>query len=67
MTTNVHDIALRAYHNDPATKRRYLARVRAHRLADELVQGTGFETNGQTRGCAVGCTLNAYEDRKSVV
>jgi hypothetical protein len=50
-----------AYHNDQAIKDKYLARVRAHRLADELVQGIGFERNGKTRGCAIGCTLDAYD------
>ena len=47
-----------AFHNDPAVKAKYLARVREHRKADRLIQGTGWE-NG--RGCAVGCTLEAYE------
>ena len=52
---------LLAYHGDPKVKAKYLARVRAHRKADELVQGVGFERNGETRGCAVGCTLDAYD------
>jgi hypothetical protein len=47
-----------AFHGDAAVKEKYLSRVRAHRKADELVQGTGWE-NG--RGCAVGCTLESYE------
>ena len=46
-----------AYHGDPAIKDYYLARVRAHRAADELVAGVGWE-NG--KGCAVGCTLDSY-------
>ena len=45
-------------HND---KEMYLARVRAHRAADELVRGIGWETDGRTRGCAIGCTLNTYD------
>lgn len=49
---------LRAFHGDPAIKAQYLARVRAHRIADDLTQGTGWE-NG--KGCAVGCTLEAYD------
>jgi hypothetical protein len=53
-----------AFHNDPAIKENYLARVRAHRLADEIVQGRGYWRDG--RGCAVGCTIHgddhdAYE------
>ncbi len=49
---------LRAFHNDPAVKKKYLARVAAHRKADELIQGDGWTG---TKGCAVGCTLNAYD------
>jgi hypothetical protein len=52
---------LQAFHNDAAIKARYIARVNAHALADELIQGTGWETNGVTRGCAIGCTLDAYD------
>ena len=51
---------LLAYHNDPKIKAKYINRVEAHRKADELVQGIGWESNGVTKGCAVGCTLEAY-------
>jgi len=54
MNTN----ALRAYHGDPAIKAKYLDRVRAHAAADALTQGIGWE-NG--KGCAIGCTLEAYD------
>jgi len=47
-----------AFHNDPAIKATYLARVREHARLDHLVQGTGWEKG---RGCAVGCTLDAYD------
>ena len=47
-----------SYHNDPAVKAKYVARFAAHRAADEVIQGQGFE-NG--RGCFVGCTLDAYD------
>jgi hypothetical protein len=47
-----------AYHGDPAIKKTYLARVREHARLDHLVQGTGWK-NG--KGCAVGCTLEAYD------
>jgi hypothetical protein len=47
-----------AYHNDPAVKAKYLRRVRAHAKADRIIQGTGWD-NG--RGCAIGCTLEAYD------
>jgi hypothetical protein len=47
-----------AYHGKKEIKAKYLTRVRAHRAADQLVRGTGW-TDG--RGCAVGCTLHAYD------
>lgn len=55
---------LLAYHGDPAIKAKYLARVAAHRTADELLQGHGYWRDG--KGCAVGCTIHganhvAYE------
>lgn len=54
---------LKAFHNDPKIKKKYLTRVRKHFKADEIVKGTYWE-NG--KGCAVGCTIhsddhNAYE------
>ncbi len=45
-------------------KAMYLARVKAHRKADELVRGIGWESNGQTRGCGIGCTLHTYDHSK---
>src|ERR1700743_289593 len=50
--------AMAAFHGDPAIKEKYLARVRAHRAADNLVRGTGWDGH---RGCAIGCTLERYE------
>lgn len=47
-----------SYHNDPAVKQKYISRFEAHRAADEVIQGTGFD-NG--RGCFVGCTLDNYD------
>ena len=47
-----------AYHNDPAIKAKYIARIQEHTAADQLIQGTGWE-NG--KGCAVGCTLEDYD------
>jgi hypothetical protein len=48
---------LRAWHGDPAIQQKYVTRFAAHRAADEVIQGTGFD-NG--RGCFVGCTLDEY-------
>ena len=50
--------ALRAYHGDQAIKDKYLARIRAHAAADALTQGIGWDDG---KGCAVGCTLEAYD------
>jgi hypothetical protein len=47
-----------AYQNDPAVKAKFQARFAAHRAADEVIQGEGF--NAQGRGCFIGCTMNAY-------
>ena len=40
------------------TKRIYLDRLAAHRAADEIIQGQGWDGS---KGCAIGCTLNAYD------
>ena len=45
-----------AFHGDAAVKSKYLARVEAHRKADEIVQGYYWQ-NG--KGCAVGCTVHS--------
>jgi len=50
-----------AFHGDPAIKEKYLARVMAHRAADEIVQGYGYWKNG--KGCAVGCTIHGSDHR----
>src|SRR5271168_4065880 len=47
-----------AYHGDVAVKEKYITRVMNHRLADELIHGVGWEDG---KGCAVGCTLEAYD------
>lgn len=51
---------MKAFYGDPAVKEKYLARVRAHREADQLVRGTGWD-DATHRGCAIGCTLDAYD------
>lgn len=49
---------MKTFHGDPKIKEKYLARLRAHAAVDEIIQGTGWE-NG--KGCAIGCTLDAYD------
>ena len=45
-----------AFHGDPAIKRKYLARVRAHAKADEIIHGQYWRDG---KGCAVGCTIHS--------
>ena len=47
-----------AFHNDPAVKAKYLARVKAHRAADDLRHGVYWERG---KGCAVGCTIHGSD------
>jgi hypothetical protein len=54
-------VSLIAYRHDPAMKARYIARVRSHRLADDLVKGF-YWMHG--KGCAVGCTLEDSDHRR---
>ena len=48
-----------SYHNDENVKKKYQDRFAAHRAADQVIQGTGFEP-ASGRGCFVGCTLDNY-------
>jgi hypothetical protein len=52
---------LLAFHNDPAIKAKYVARVKAHTLADEIRQGFYWQ-NG--KGCAVGCTIEGNDHNR---
>jgi hypothetical protein len=52
-----------SFHNKQSVKTKYLKRVHAHKIADEIVKGK-YWVDG--KGCAVGCTIhsdqhNAYE------
>ena len=47
---------MKAFHNDPLIKEKYLTRVQEHYQADEIIQGKYWE-NG--KGCAVGCTIHS--------
>jgi len=55
-----------AYHNDPQIKSDALAAIKAHREADNLIQGHGYWKDG--KGCAIGCQIQSgdhmeYESR----
>ena len=49
-----------SYLNDPAVKEKFTLRFAAHRAADEVIQGEGFNPE-KNRGCFVGCTLDNYD------
>ncbi len=49
---------MKAFHNDQTVKDKYLSRVIAHQMADELIKGKYWE-NG--KGCAVGCTVHSSD------
>jgi len=49
-----------AFHGDPKIKAKYLARVKAHRKADEIVHGYYWKKG---KGCAVGCTVHSGDHR----
>lgn len=52
---------LLSFHNDNKIKEKYLNRVKEHREADNIIQGSGW-ING--KGCAIGCTLECYDHYK---
>ena len=54
----VAEQALRAYHGDPAVKAKYIARMRAHQKADELIHDMYWK-NG--KGGAIGCTVHSND------
>jgi hypothetical protein len=47
---------MKSFHNKASIKAKYLKRVKAHFLADEIIKGKYWE-NG--KGCAVGCTIHS--------
>ena len=49
-----------SFHNDLAIKEKYLGRVRAHAVADEIIKGVYWEGG---KGCAVGCSVHSSDHR----
>ena len=49
-----------SFHGDKAIKKKYVDRVIMHQKADHLIHGNGWLPDLQ-KGCAVGCTLEAYD------
>lgn len=57
---------IRAWHNNPDLKAEVVARLHAHRAADEIVQSI-YQYNDPAaasgyRGCVIGCTLPFLDD-----
>jgi hypothetical protein len=52
---------MRAFHNDPQVKTKYLERVRTHRALDQLIKGIYWQGG---RGCAIGCTIHGYRHNR---
>src|SRR5947209_3456197 len=57
-----------AFHNEAKIKEFYLARVQAHAIHDEIVQGKYWEHG---KGCLVGCAVHsdshqAFEDEMGI-
>src|SRR3990167_2899616 len=56
------------FHNNHKIKEKYLSRIEAHFLADEIIKGKYWEGG---KGCAVGCTIHssnhlAYETKLGI-
>jgi len=51
---------MKAFHGDPAIKAKYVARLKAHHEADNIMQRVGWDPEAK-HGCAVGCTLESYD------
>ncbi len=55
---------MQSYKNDPQLKVLLLEETRAHREADQIVQGSyGDFIDGKWRGCAVGCAIHSLNER----
>src|SRR6266702_1569963 len=50
---------MQAFHNDPAIKERYVARMKQHIAKDHLVRGIYWDG---WRGCAIGCTVETSQN-----
>ena len=49
---------MKAFYNNEKIKNFYLDRIKEHREADHLIQGTGWEDG---KGCAIGCLFEDYD------
>ena len=49
-----------SFHGKQEIKDKYIQRLKNHMLADEIIQGIGFDKLSN-KGCAIGCTLDKYD------
>src|SRR5882762_7310068 len=56
---------MKAFHGSQETREFYIARIKAHRAADEIVKGQYWEKDddGVFRGCAIGCSLHTADHK----
>ena len=47
---------MKAFHNNPSIKEKYITRVQEHYQADQIIKGQYWEDG---KGCAVGCTIHS--------
>lgn len=53
-----------SFKNDPALKEMLVTEIENHRKADQLIKGTyGEGTNGDWKGCAVGCSIHSLNHK----
>lgn len=50
-----------SFHDDISIKEKYLERIRAHVVADEIIKGKYWKDG---KGCAVGCTIHGSDHSK---
>ena len=55
---------MKAFHGDPAIKEKYLSRVRAHHMADEIIKGKYWE---YVKGCLLRNTKKNRVIRKELI
>ena len=53
-----------SYKNDPKLKKMLVTEIRKHRKADQIIRGTyGTGSNGDWKGCAVGCSIHSLNKK----
>ena len=55
---------LGAWHGSEELKKSFVDRLEEHRRKEELVQGVGYEKNGEVKGCNIGCLFDHYDHAK---